>query len=249
MNVELLEYKGWRGHSYRLKFGPEVNMMVGLNGCGKTNTLELISILAGHDDAFDYLVRGGECLEHAAIRLRHEDKTFEFVIEGELDRTKITEFKSSLPTKCSFVLQTNLRDDELVTERRDPVECQGELIEFLNVYDMPMNIAVTRERGASCLVSETGAQHYLLHVGMRRAPHWVPMLVDTPERHLHPIIRRSIMRDFYCDITGRNQVIGATHCPEIIAQYFGRDDMAPRRRPQPDEHFHVISMDEDQWQW
>lgn len=246
MYVERLEYKRWRGQSLRFNFIPEINMMVGLNGSGKTSTLDLIAIMSGHDDAPRLLIHPQESIEFARIVLRDDKKTHELVLEDGFDLEKIAEFKSTLPNRSSFVLQHDLRDDRLTTERREPVECHKEMLELLENYSLGLSFVMERGRGASCLVSETGAQNYLLHVGMRRAPATTPMLVDLPERSLHIMLRRSIITDYYCARDGRNQLIGATHCPEIISR--GTDDRTYGRR-YGERDFHVISMDEKSLQW
>ena len=243
MYVARLEYKRWRGQSLRFDFIPEINMMVGLNGSGKTSTLDLIAIMSGHDDAARLLIHPKESIEYARIVLRDDGgKKYELELEGGFDLEKIADFKAKLPTQCSFVLQHDLRDDRLTTERREPVECQKEMLELLENYDLGLNFVMERGRYASCLVSETGAQNYLLHVGMRRAPATTPMLVDMPERSLHVMLRRSIITDYYCDRTGRNQLIGATHCPEIISR--GTESHRYGERD-----FRVISMDEKSLKW
>lgn len=239
MYVERLEFKGYRGFNFRLKFIPRINMIVGLNGSGKTTILELIAALSGHDDACDHLIDPSHTPDYARIVLRHEKKKYELELTDGFDLDKIAAFKATLPKRTSFVLQTNLLDADLVTEVRDPVECQKDLIESLDHYGMDIAMVFDRGRGATCLVSETGAQRYLLTVGMRRAPAATPMLIDYPERSLHVMIRRTIMTDFYSE--GDGQIIGATHCPEIIS-------MADRQFGERDG-FIAMGLDEKQYQW
>lgn len=214
MFVASLAFKNWRGTSFRMGFAPTVTVMVGLNGCGKTNTLELIAILAGHDDA-KHLIRPTDNPSYVKIEVRWKTGSSTLELTDGLDPQKIAEFKAGLPTRVSFVLQTDLPDDYLVTERREPVECQKDLLRWLENYDMPVNMHFNMGHSASCLVSETGAQRTLLTTGMRRAPEHTPMLVEHPERSLHVILRRSI-HEFYLE-GPKQQLILTTHCPEVCA--------------------------------
>jgi len=220
MYIDSLDYEGWRGASFRLKFSRGVNALVGMNGCGKTNTLELIAILAGHRQA-SQLLREGDELKYARIVLFHNsgslhDDMHVLTLGNGLDHEKIAEFKDRLPVRPSFILQQDsLRDDRFVTERREPVECQESMLRWLKDHDLGVNFHMKNGEYASLLVSETGAQRYLLTVGMRRAPTATPMLIEHPERSLHIMLKRRLP-SFYRE-TKRQQLIMTTHDPEVLS--------------------------------
>jgi predicted ATP-dependent endonuclease of OLD family len=216
MNILSLDFTGFRGFSFKLKFTVGSNVLIGMNGCGKTTILELLAILTGHDDATN-LIRTGEKLDYAKVIVQTKTGPKTLIIHGwELD--KIAEFKRSLPSRTSFVLQQeSLRDDSLVTERREAIAGQKNMFEWLEAFDLGLrrSFAFRAGQAASLLVSETGAQRYLLTVGMRRAPPHVPMLIEHPERSLHINIRRTVL-EYYRDHEDQ-QLIVSTHCPEVLS--------------------------------
>ena len=221
MHIVSLDYKGWRGASFRLSFAPRVTAIVGMNGCGKTNAMELLALLTGHDKT-QTLIRPREELEYARVEVRTGNRKFVLELDG-LDIDKIEAFKKSLPHRTSFVLQQDsIHDDRFVTQRRRPVECQKDMLEWLTAHGLGLNFYFSEGKGASLLVSETGAQRNLLTVGMRRAPTHVPMIAEHPERSLHVMLKRTLP-DFYLEST-KQQLILTTHDPEILSGIRGFDD-------------------------
>jgi predicted ATP-dependent endonuclease of OLD family len=214
MYIKSLKIKGLRGFNYKLNFRRGLNVLVGMNGCGKTTMLELIAGLTGSDLATEYLA--DQQFEYANIVVGGRTRDHVLELQG-FNRARINAFKASLPSRTSFVLTHDLYDDRCVTERRDIDECHKDMLEFLKKAEMGLDrqFAFTEGREVSLLVSETGAQRYLLTVGMRRAPSPVPMLVEHPERHLHLMLRRRIHK-FY-QIDDRQQVIVTTHDPETFS--------------------------------
>ncbi len=229
MYISKLDYKGWRGASYRLRFAPNITVLVGLNGCGKTNTLELLAMLTGHEDAMKLLRRPTDKLDYLKIEVRW--KTGHRILElDSFDVDKIEEFRASLPHNASYVLQQeNRMDDRLVTVRREPIACQKDMIEWLDMHDMKLNFWFKEGHAASLLVSETGGQRYILNAGMRRAPSDVPMLIEHPDQGLHPNLQRAMI-DFYLE-SNYQQLIITTHSPELLSEVRGADDSAYWRSP------------------
>jgi hypothetical protein len=220
MYIESFSYRGWRGAGFKFKFTKGVNVLVGMNGCGKTNSAELLAILVGHKDAHK-LLREDDQLKYAKIVVGEDvgpSATQRYVLELKdgIDLEKINAFKDCLPTLTSFVLQQDdLRDDRFVTARREPVECQKDMLEWLRAHDLDLRLYVKDGEYATLLVSETGAQRYLMTVGMRRAPSATPMIVEHPERSLHIMLRRRIA-DYYRE-SNDQQVILTTHDPEVLS--------------------------------
>lgn len=226
MFISKLEYKRWRGASYRFAFSPSVNVIVGMNGTGKTNMLELLAMLTGHDDATKYLLRDGDEFDYVKVEVKWkggsavlEMENFDFE-----DLSRIAEFKAKLPRRASFVLQQeSMKDDRLVTDRREPVECQKDMLQWLDVHGLGVNkqFHFVEGHSASLLVSDTGAQRYMLHLGMRRAPTETPMLVEHPDRSLHTMLKETVPE--YLLESNDQQVIITTHSPELLGHIMDGD--------------------------
>lgn len=216
MHIVSLDFKNFRGLSSNIKFSKYANILTSPNGGGKTTTLELLAVLSGHKDA-KKLIHPRETIDYAEIVIDSNGYKHTLKLEDGFDFDKIDAFKDTLPTLTSFVLQESLHDNSLVTEQREPVECQKDLLAWMDMHDMKVNAYVREGYGVDMLVSETGAQRYLLTVGIRRAPTATPMLIESPERHLHLLLRRSIV-SFY-EYGTPHQTIVTTHCPTVYALY------------------------------
>ena len=242
MIIESLAFSQFRGFGFDLKFEDNLTCLIGPNGCGKSTVLHLLAALTGHKDAVELVQdeRFGEVT--VTVKLGHERhfsmmdqsgvvhrktepaRRLTLRLTDSFDPVKITAFKFEIGEECtSFVVDHFLGNDRYVTARRDPGEMQRDLLEWLSYHglDVRKQLHVTEGRGATLLVSDTGAQRNLLHIGMRLAPQAVPMLVEHPERSLHPNLARRIC-DFYTK--SNQQVIYTTHSPEVLAGFTEGED-------------------------
>ena len=230
--------KGWRGFNFDIDFNDGMNILIGMNGCGKTTILDLISGLTGPACAADLLTGTFEFIrldvswEASTFVGRHET----IMMEGSFDFREISFFKRKLPVRSSYVLRHDLYDNRYLGAVHDRESNIRDTLESLRAYDMDLRrqLQVSPNR-ASYMISETGGQRFLLTVGMRLSPPGVPMLVDMPERSLHVMIRRTI-HGFYANHD--QQVIYATHCPEMVAsvtRYYKRIDVTDWHNQSPDD--------------
>lgn len=220
MWIKSLRVSKFRSHSFDLKFGPIQNLLVGINGCGKSTVLHLISILTGpyitekladYDERFDEISITVQCRYDDALL----NKDYTLKLNDTFDWDKINEFKSRLPARTSYVLHEDLWEDRFVSLMKNPADA------FRDLQDRLMHISQNRfvardigpSHGHSLLLSETGAARNLLTTGMRIPPAGIPMLIESPERSLH-ITSRERIDDFYND-NDENQIIYTTHCPSV----------------------------------
>lgn len=256
MHIVSLDFKGFRGFAYRLKFARGITALVGMNGTGKTTVLDLISVFTGHEDA-ELFLHGLQQLEYAKIVVDTGDGVKTLELTDGYDADAVAAFRAALPHRASYVLHSNsLREDRLVTERREAAECHKDMLEWLERFQLaPNHLHFVPGRYATLLVSDTGAQRYLLTVAMRRAPSAVPMLLDLPERHLHFMIRRAVLEFYQQDHD--HQIICATHCPELMASveydrqrgYPGDYDTDREVGYKRGSHSYAVAMDQESIQW
>lgn len=264
MNIDRIVIDGWRGFTFDIDFNHGMNVLIGMNGCGKTTILDLIAGLTGTDRATELLdgtfrfIRldvswdAGEKVtetsrkrsvsvvtRHETIMLHGSFDSFESVYE-------IARFKKLLPLRTSYVLRHDLGDNRYLGEIADRAKNIKHTLNMLHLWDLGLKRQLHVRPGyAHYMLSESGAQRQLLTIGMRLPEPGTPMLVDMPERSLHVILRRRI-HDFYTRGQGRwndetgyegEQVIYATHCPELVAAVASRLDLvnwhnqSPVQRP------------------
>ena len=246
MWIKSLKYKGLRGFSYRMEFQRGPNVLIGLNGCGKTTTLEMIATLTGNDAATYIMAPVGRFpdLEYVEIVVKDGSREFRLEMKG-FDLNAIAEFKAMLPKRTSFVLTTDLMDDRYVTDRQDPVECQRDLLAYLDRAGMGLAKQRVFQDGkyASLLVSDSGAQYYLIQVGMRRCMADTPALIEHPDRHLHFMLKQTI-HEFYQE-DHNHQLLISTHDPSTLngASCYSEDKNGNR------EYQGVIDFGADDIKW
>lgn len=242
MHIQSLDFKGFRGSSFRLKFSIGTSCIYGMNGSGKSTIIDVLAAMTGHTDA--KMLIHHEPIEYAKVVVNTGlgPKTLE--ING-WDWEAIDKFKDSLPVKASYVLQQeNLHDDRLVTKRREPIECQTDMLKWLDEHDLGFSRIAFNKAGASMLVSSTGAQVYLLNVGMRRAPSDTPMLVEHPERHLHIVLKRRVVR--FLKESALQQAIITSHSPEVLGAIDGKRSSYISS---DDDYDCMIGLDQDEYKW
>lgn len=222
MIIRRVVIEGWRGFTFDIDFIKGMNILIGMNGRGKTTILDLIAGLTGVDRAEELLTG-----KFAFIRLdvewdanssvvRRENIVLTESFDTRESIYEIARFKKMLPGRTSYVLRHDLYDNRYLAEPGDRETNMRETAQALERFDMGLKKQLlVKPDYVHYMLSETGAQRYLLTVGMRLAPH-IPMLVDMPERSLHMIIRRSI-HNFYSRFHDDQQVIYATHCPEVVS--------------------------------
>lgn len=224
MYVSHLKMVKFRGLTIDLKFDPRCNLLVGINGCGKTTILNLIAILTGNestelltqDEAFGMVSISVECVytDRYGKIINEEKKTL--TLTDHFDWDKINSFKQTLPVRTSYVLSEDLWEDRFVSHRQNAAKMFQQIQERLAYIQQERHRTYSFDSNHhTFLMSPTGAARYLLMVGLRLPPSGVPMLVDNPERHLH-INSRYHLNDFYnCDDT--NQMFYTTHCPTVYS--------------------------------
>ena len=248
MNIDRIVIDGWKGFTFDIDFNDGMNILIGMNGCGKTTILDLIAGLTGTDRATELLegkfrfIRLDVSWEANPSVIRKESIT----LEGEFNAFEINLFKRKLPVRTSYVLRHDLGDNRYLGEPADRAKNIKHTIDMLHQWDLGLKRQLTVRPGyAHYMLSDSGAQRQLLTIGMRLAEPGTPMLVDMPERSLHVILRRRI-HDFYTRGTKRwksdlgpegEQVIYATHCPELVSSVSDRIDLmnwhnqSPAQRP------------------
>jgi predicted ATP-dependent endonuclease of OLD family len=250
MKIVSLAFRGYRGFNLKMKFGEGTTVIVGQNGSGKTSILNLLSALTGHQDAAAYYSR--QRIDYAKVVVKDSSRSSRNMIleiDG-WDLPSIAKFKRRISTLTSYVLTENEATwNPFVTERREPISNQASLIEWLNYHDLGLERQFIMGRDhASLLVSETGGQRFLLALGMNRAPVLTPMLVESPERSLHFMLRRRLP-EFIAE--PGQQMIMTTHCPQLMSSvWFPRKDkdgmMTPARNG---DAIIDLSDDEVSFQW
>lgn len=225
MHIKSLKFRGYRGFGFDLKFMQGMNVLIGTNGCGKTTVLEIIAGLTGNDLATNYVAN--KPVEMAEVVVEHKKQRYRLSLEDRFDTQAIQTFKAQLPHRTSFVLTHDIPEHRLVTEQREPIECQKDMLAFLDRIDLGFSnrkMHFKDGHGATMMVGPTGGQRYLLDVGMRRAPTHIPCLVENPDRHLHVGIKRMICR--YYQASKNHQVIYTTHDPCMFSgvEHAIRDD-------------------------
>lgn len=245
MIIERIVIDGWKAFTFDFSFHEGMNVLIGMNGCGKTTILDLVAGLTGTDRATELLegkfrfIRLDVSWDASANVRRRETIMLRDDFKSAESQYEIARFKKLLPVRTSYVLRHDLYDNRYLGETADRETNIKETLRDLDGWDLGIKRQLRVNPGrAHYMLSDTGAQRYLLTVGMRMAPMGVPMLVDMPERSLHVILRRRI-HDFYARFRQSQQVIYATHCPELVsaAADFGGIDVrnwhnqSPSQRP------------------
>lgn len=257
MIIERLIVEGHKGFPcFHLKFVPGPNLLIGINGCGKTTVLDLIAGLTGTDAATRLLL--GETVKYVRIDVcwnasEHVVRKETLEMTDGFHATEIAAFKAKLPVRSSYVLRHELYDGRYVGELDDRAFRIKDTLSWLKNYDMRIggeHMTIHPNGDMSMWVSDTGAQRYLMVVGMRIPPKGVPTLVDMPERSLHMIIRRSIAQ-FYGGEADR-QVFMATHCPEVLSgldryNRQGLDDWHNKTYKERPQFYGVIDMSDTKY--
>lgn len=221
MIIRRVVIERWRGFTFDIDFFDGMNILIGMNGCGKTTILDLIAGLTGTDRAgellrgkFDFIRLDVEWEANTHV-IRFESITLTDSFDTPESIYEITRFKKMLPVRTSYVLRHDLYDDRYLGEPGDRETNIKETLRDLEGLGLGLKRQLRiRPNYVHYMLSDSGAQRYLLTVGMRLSAPGIPMLVDMPERSLHVIIRRNI-HGFYARF--KQQVIYATHCPEIVS--------------------------------
>src|SRR5690606_20233122 len=137
--VSHLKMVKFRGLTIDLKFDPRCNLLVGINGCGKTTILNLIAILTGNestelltqDEAFGMVSISVECVytDRYGIIINEEKKTL--TLTDHFDWDKINSFKQTLPVRTSYVLSEDLWEDRFVSHRQNAAKMFQQIQERL----------------------------------------------------------------------------------------------------------------------
>jgi predicted ATP-dependent endonuclease of OLD family len=216
--------KGLRCTGFNSWFSTDIKFtkntcIIGMNGAGKTTVLNLLAGVMGTPNANELIE--GRPITSCEIDFIDDDgneRTFSMKNKNQFDMDEITEFKKTLYNKVSFILTSDTFDDYFVGRRADGVENFQRMQQILEGMDhMHFNNQNTRIEGKTYqgFVSETGAQRYLLHLFMRMPPETgVPILVDGPERHLHPSTQRTLMET----IRHVEQFIFTCHSPFMLSE-------------------------------
>ena len=214
MKVKRVVIRGYKClKRFQADFNPVINLMVGVNGSGKTTVLDVIAGMSGSDFATKLIAH--KEVEYASILLEHLGKEYSLQLQGWFHEDQIEDFKRRLPERTSYVVR-ELDDYRFTAKIDDGIKNQERTFEWLEMADMPLtpqNLYVSSNK-ASLLVSERGAQRNMLNIGFRLAPPEVPMLLDGMEQSLHVSSRRLVLKWFYR--ADGQQLIGTSHCPEIV---------------------------------
>ena len=242
MIVTRVVIDGWKSFTFDIDFHPGMNILIGMNGCGKTTILDLIAGLTGTDRATELLegkfrfirldvswpinetVTETPRKKTKTVTHRHETIMLRDDFKSEESQHEIARFKKLLPVRTSYVLRHDLYDDRYLGQAADRETNIKETIRYLDGWDLGIKKQLrVHPNYAHYMLSDTGAQRYLLTVGMRITEEDTPMLVDMPERSLHPVLLRRI-HEYYGRYRDTQQVIYATHSPEIVASVADRFD-------------------------
>ncbi len=232
MIIRRVVIDGWKSFTFDIDFITGMNVLIGMNGCGKTTILDLIAGLTGTDRAtellegkFRFIRLDVEWEANPSVR-RIETIVLRGDFHSDESQYEIARFKKLLPVRTSYVLRHDLYDNRYLGETADRETNIKETMRILDHWDLGIKgQLMASPNRAHYMLSDTGAQRNLLTLGMRLANPDTPMLVDMPERSLHIILRRRL-HDFYARFSEDQQVIYATHCPELVSSVTTRLDVS-----------------------
>lgn len=201
----------------RILFHPEVQMLTGTNGCGKTTVLRLLAGLAGTDEATRLVAN--QPIGEVELEIEDAGKTKTLHMTDKIDPKKVYKFKKWLSKRVSFPITTG--GDSFVSECHPKATDKARLREiFAGVWRTDIQKELVYTSSSEPIRTNIGRGFTrAMSMILLNSPDEVPMLLDLPESSLDMAGKR-MMIDILRD--ENRQMIIATHSPEILSTTYSK---------------------------